>query len=94
MINKNKFTLSLLLSLVVITSVLYSLEFNNIESSYVEKASEILISEGNQSFDKVMGDFLWEYRGLEMIIIAFILLCLFMGNLVLIKKSNNIDEYG
>lgn len=38
-------------------------------------------------FDRILGIFIWEYRGIEMIIIAFILLSTFAGISILTEQS-------
>ena len=75
--------------LMVTTGIFYALEFKNINSNYAQNVSSILIREDDESFDEIVGDFIWEYRGIEMIIIAFILLSTSAGISILIKKSNS-----
>jgi len=73
-------------------NILYAIEFDNIQSNYVENAGDILIDKNDESFDVVIGKFIWEYRGFEMIIIAFILLCVYAGISAQIRKSNDKGE--
>ena len=73
-------------------NLLYAIEFDNIQSNYVENAGDILIDKNDESFDVVIGKFIWEYRGFEMIIIAFILLCVYAGISAQIRKSNDKGE--
>jgi len=73
----------------VVINIFYAIEFENIQSNYVENAGDILIDKNDESFDVVMGKFIWEYRGFEMIIIAFILLSVYAGISAQIRKSND-----
>ncbi len=88
MIKKSKLLSFLLLLLIVTISIFYAIEFENIQSNYVENAGEILIRENDKAFNTVIGKFIWEYRGFEMIIIAFILLSVYAGISAQIRKSN------
>jgi hypothetical protein len=69
-------------------SIFYAIEFENIQSNYVENADDILIEKG-ESLDVILGKFIWEDRGFEMIILAFILLIVYAGISVQIRKSKN-----
>ena len=70
------------------TSFFYAIEFENIQSNYVENADDILIEKG-ESLDVILGKFIWEDRGFEMIILAFILLSVYAGISVQIRNSND-----
>lgn len=73
----------------MITIILfYAIEFENIQSNYVENTGDILTDEDDKAFDSLIGKFIWEYRGLEMIIIAFILLGVYAGISTQIRRSN------
>lgn len=73
----------------MITIILfYAIEFENIQSNYVENTGDILTVEDDKAFDSLIGKFIWEYRGLEMIIIAFILLGVYAGISTQIRRSN------
>ena len=85
---KSKIVLCILLFLMVVINLFYAIEFDNIQSNYVENAGDILIDKNDESFDVVMGKFIWEYRGFEMIILAFILLSVYAGISAQISKSN------
>jgi hypothetical protein len=81
--------LSCLLLFLIITIILfYAIEFENIQSSYLENTGDILTVEDDKAFDTLIGKFIWEYRGLEMIIIAFILLGVYAGISAQIRRSN------
>lgn len=68
--------------------VSYTIEFENIQSNYVENTGDILTGEDGKAFDTLIGKFIWEYRGFEMIIIAFILLGVYAGISTQIRRSN------
>lgn len=72
----------------VTITVSYAIEFENIQSNYVENTGDILTGEDDKAFDTLIGKFIWEYRGFEMIIIAFILLSVYAGISTQIRRSN------
>jgi len=78
-----------LLFLMVTITVSYAIEFENIQSNYVENTGDILTGEDGKVFDTLIGKFIWEYRGFEMIIIAFILLSVYAGISTQIRRSND-----
>ena len=88
MIKKSKLLSFLLLFLMVTISIFYAIEFENIQSNYVENAGDILIGDNDKAFETIIGKFIWEYRGFEMIIIAFILLSVYAGISAQIRRSN------
>lgn len=78
----------MLLFLMITIILFYAIEFENIQSNYVENTGDILTVEDDKAFDSLIGKFIWEYRGLEMIIIAFILLGVYAGISTQIRRSN------
>lgn len=72
----------------VIISISYAIEFENIQSNYVENTGDILTGEDAKAFNTLIGKFIWEYRGFEIIIIAFILLGVYAGISTQIRRSN------
>lgn len=73
----------------MVIAILYAVEFGNIQSNYVNNASGILIGDNDESFNVMISKFVWEYRGLEIIIIAFILLGIYAGISAQIRRVNN-----
>lgn len=77
-IKKNRFFSCIILLLIVLISVIYGNEFK-IFSSETSIAN-------NYEFDRILGIFIWEYRGFEMIIIAFIFLSTIAGISILTEQ--------
>lgn len=74
--------------LVVLISIFYAFRLKNVQFKYMQNTSDILVNADDGSINSVIGNFIWEYRGFEIIILAFILLCVYAGISVQIKKFN------
>ena len=78
-IKKNRFFSCIIFLLIVVIGVIYGNEFK-IFSGETSIAN-------NYEFDRILGIFIWEYRGFEMIIIAFIFLSTIAGISILTEQS-------
>lgn len=78
-IKKNRFLSCIIFLLIVVIGVIYGIEFKF-------SSGETSIA-NNYEFDRILGIFIWEYRGFEMIIIAFIFLSTIAGISILTKQS-------
>ena len=77
-IKKNRILSCIIFLLIVVIGVIYGNEFK-IFSSETSIAN-------NYEFDRILGIFIWEYRGFEMIIIAFIFLSTIAGISILTEQ--------
>lgn len=78
-IKKNRIFSVLIFLLIIGIGVFYGNEFRNY-------TCETSIA-NNYDFDRILGTFIWEYRGFEIIIIAFIFLSTFAGISLLTEQS-------